>query len=61
MRVFFDHEILAFGTYENQVGSWVLCTFSLVTAPRYFFKQISFLSKKYKSSIMIVDSMNDLV
>ena len=46
MRVFFDHEILAFGTYENQVGSWGLCTFYLVTAARYFFKHISYLSKK---------------
>ena len=47
MRAFFDREILAFGSYENQVGLWGLCTFYLVTAPRYFFKHITvILSKK---------------
>ena len=49
MRAFFDHEILAFGSYENQVGLWGLFYFSfyLVTAPRYFFKHITvILSKK---------------
>ena len=49
MRVIFDHEILAFGSYENQVGSWGLCTFYLVIAPRYFLNKSQLFKQKIKA------------